>query len=106
MHSSTNGQGLVTISGTDISDTFQHGLQDPETGLYPYSIASFIVEDLPSGTYTGHVSALLGSSAGSPTEMQLLGSCTLVVDAVNQTSTCQWFDGTLPLGGGGGPGDP
>ena len=48
MYSSTNALGLMTINGTDISDTFQHGLQDTETGLYPYPIASFVVEDLAS----------------------------------------------------------
>ena len=106
MYSSTNGQGLVTIGGTEHSATFAHGLQDPETGLYPYVVTAFDVPDVPSGTYTGTVSVLFGSSAGSPTQMELLGSCTVVVDAVNQTSTCVWFDGTLPPGGGGGPGGP
>ena len=36
--------------------------------------------------------------------MQLIGSCSVVVDAVNNQATVTWFDGTLPLGDPGDPG--
>jgi len=106
MYSTTNGQGLVTIGGTEHSATFAHGLQDHATGFYPYVVTAFDVPDVPSGTYTGTVSILVIGGSAQPTEMELLGSCTVVVDAVNHTSTCDWFDGTLPPGGGGDPGGP
>ena len=108
-YSSLNGTGLITVNGTEYSLQFPHGLQNQETGQYPYVVEAFVLDDIPSGTYTGTVSVLLGSTDGSPIQMELLGSCTVVVNAVNQTSIPVWFDGTLPLGdpgGGGGPGGP
>ncbi len=104
-NSTTNGQGLVTIGGTEHRATFAHGPQDPE-GFYPYVVTAFVVPDVPTGTYTGTVSLMPIVGGVQPTEMELLGSCTVVVDALAGTNTCVWFDGTLPPGGGGGPGDP
>ena len=60
MHSSANGNAVVTISDADYSEPFQHGVVDPETGLYPYVVNTFVVENVPSGTYTGTVSVTLG----------------------------------------------
>ena len=98
--SSANGMGLVTVAGyPDYDTTFIHGDRDPE-GYYPYVVPQTVLEDLPTGIYTGTVSVVLGSSAVTPTESQLIGSCTVEVNAENGSQPIiTWFDGTPPLGG-------
>jgi hypothetical protein len=91
--------GLVTVADhPEYNTTFVHGIQDSED-YYPYVVPPIPV-DLPTGTYTGTVSVVLGSTEYAPTDMQLIGSCTVEVNAENGTQPIiTWFDGTPPLGG-------
>jgi hypothetical protein len=99
LFSSSNGSATVTVSGQEGSWPVANGVYDPETGKYSYTVEAFTLEDIPSGTYTGTV-ALALPGAGGPFAgfSEVIGSCTLDVNAENQTQSVTWHDQAIGSG--------
>ncbi len=103
LYSTTNGIAVVTVSGTEYSQTVEHGTVDSENGKYPYAVTAFELEGIPSGTYDAIVSIPFGTFPvnGGPVH-EVIGGCTVVVDAENQTPPIiTWHDGAVSPNGPG-----
>lgn len=97
--SSTNRMGVITVEGNDdFAINVVHGVRDPELG-YPYVVENIVVDDLPTGTYTGTLSIVAIIDGENGNTSTPIGHCTIVVDAENQTFNVDWFDGSLPPNG-------